>query len=54
MTASYCENFKIESAILKDVAGTSHGISGNFTGSVSQEVCLVRGMEIIELYEVNS
>ena len=54
MTATYCENFKIESAILKDVAGTSHGVSGNFTGSNNEEVCLVRGMETIELYEVQN
>ena len=54
MTATYCENFKVESAVLKDVSGTSHSVSGSFTGSIYEEVCFLRGMETIELYQAQS
>ena len=54
MTTTYCENFKVESAVLKDVSGTSHSVSGSFTGSIYEEVCFLRGMETIELYQAQS
>lgn len=34
MTATYCENFKVESSYFKDCASTSHGLFGNFTDSI--------------------
>jgi hypothetical protein len=48
--ATFCENFKVESALFKDVASTSHAIVGNFTQAVEEQVCLVRGLESVELY----
>jgi len=34
--ATFCENFKVESALFKDVASTSHAIVGNFTQAVEE------------------
>ena len=36
--------------MFKDVASTSHAIVGNFTQAVEEQVCLVRGLESVELY----
>jgi len=50
MKATYCEHVLVESALFKDLASTSHGLFGNYTGSIYTEACLLRGMETVELY----
>lgn len=50
MTSTYCENFKVESALFKDLASTSHGMFGNFSGSIYVEVCFLRGLDTLQLY----
>jgi hypothetical protein len=50
MYSTYCDKFKVDSSLFKDCASTSHGVFGSFTGSIYNEVCLLRSMDTIELY----
>ena len=50
MTATFAENILVEQALFKDCASTSHCLLGHFTGASEAEVCMLRGLQTIELY----
>ena len=53
MKSTYTEHFKVDEALFKDCASTSHGCFGSFTGSLKTELVLLRGLESLELYRAD-
>lgn len=53
MKSTYTQHFKVDSALFKDCAATSHGCFGAFTGGLDTELVFLRGLESLELYRAN-